>query len=122
MDRIPKGVWIAMATVWTVSMLAGSLVSLDSLGGGSLLPLPHGDKVIHLTAYAGFSFLWSISLEVRSRRELWLIVGIGFVIGTVIEILQYYVTVNRRFEILDIIANVTGLVLGTVAYIGLSKT
>ncbi len=102
-------------------MVAGSLMSLDSLGGGQLLPIPHGDKVIHFTAYAGFVWLWLMSFRHVERKHFVWVLLIGFVIGTSIEFLQYYVTADRRYEILDIIANVTGLLLGAVAYIGLSK-
>lgn len=110
-----------MACLWTTAMIYGSLMSLDSLGGGQLLPIPHGDKVIHCTAYAGFIGLWLLSIRHVEQKHFVGLFLIGFVIGTSIEFLQYYVTADRRYEILDIIANLTGLLLGAVAYIGLSK-
>jgi VanZ family protein len=94
--------------------IAFTLAILFVITGLSLFPLPElpdmpgNDKSGHLIAYA------TLMLPVAIRRpKHWLLYGLFFIAYSgVIELIQPFV--NRYGEWLDLLANVTGLLLGAV--------
>ncbi len=95
---------------WQVlSVLLAGLIAVLSLWPLDSLPdLPGTDKTHHLLAYACLALPVSI---VRPRH--WLkIVALIILFGGVIELLQPYV--NRYGEWLDLLANITGVLIGLV--------
>lgn len=73
------------------------------------------DKFEHVLAYAVISFFWSLSCKLGkinlSFLSLLLII-IGY--GIIIEFLQMSVTNHRTGDLLDVIANSTGVFLGYI--------
>lgn len=96
-------------------------MSIKNLPSDALMLIPHFDKVLHLVAYAGFSFLWIMSFDRRTKRKITVVITTGLMLGLLVEYMQATYTIDRQYEILDIIANTTGLFLGLLAYIGLTK-
>ncbi len=88
------------------------------LYGASLRPLPdqianlfsYQDKVMHFIAYTILAILYSLTVKNHLKVLL-----CALVIGTSIEILQYF-TPYRSFELLDIIADLFGSLLGILLY------
>ena len=81
-----------------------------SLGPDVITPpgIPHIDKVIHATSYAGLTFWF---LLVYPRRLYWRI-AVGFVVmGGMIEVLQYFIPYHKA-EVNDAIANTVGVTVG----------
>ncbi|MEZ4951590.1 MAG: VanZ family protein [Saprospiraceae bacterium] len=87
----------------------------------SLMDLVSTDKAAHFTVYAVFSgaLLWGFD------RNGWFPAfwKLGFLViltcafyGVVMEILQYYFFPGRYFEILDIVANISGAFAGFLIY------
>jgi VanZ family protein len=78
----------------------------------SLIPLPQlpdvpgNDKTMHLVAYAVLAFPVSLA---RPKGYAWLLLGF-LVWSGVIELVQPLV--NRTSDLVDLIANATGLMLG----------
>lgn len=100
------------------------LLTVVSLRETTHLPMglfPYQDKVFHVSAYTVLSVLWLVTLWLyrpkSKRSRLVLIIFIGlFIYGIVIEVLQSALTTTRLFELKDLLANVTGIVLGTLLY------
>ena len=93
----------------------------------SLMPsndLPHFtrikeiDKVIHLCMYLGLSFLASWNYDIIHKRMKYMIVLLAgvFMYGVIMEILQRTMHNGREFDFKDMIANLTGTIIGLLVY------
>lgn len=98
-----------------------TLLSLFSFSEASILPainIPHLDKLVHLTFYFGATVLGVLCVRERTSGRIALLVTIlwvvGFAIfyGIIIEVLQAELTLYRRGDILDVMANSVGALLG----------
>jgi len=87
----------------------------------SLTPLPQlpdmpgSDKTHHIIAYATLAFPTALALP----RRVWLMALVYIALGGLIEICQPYV--NRYGELLDFIANVLGVMIGSLVGIFANK-
>ena len=93
----------------------------------SLMPsrdLPHFtvikeiDKVVHICMYLGLSFLACWSFEIRRDRmkPLYIMLAGVFMYGVLMEILQRTMHNGRDFDFKDMIANLTGTIIGMLIY------
>ena len=95
-----------------------SLVPSSSIPDTSLFSIGFLDKIVHVSMYAFFA--WVALLESRCpppcRRQHLLMMGVIFLMSTLIEVLQATVVASRSAEWLDLTANLLGLMAGYVAY------
>lgn len=99
-----------------------TILSLVSFGEDNSLDIniPYFDKFIHFTFYFTASMLGALfGREIsKGRISKTKILGISFlglvVYGIIIEILQSSLTTYRSGELMDVIANSTGALLGTL--------
>lgn len=93
----------------------------------SLMPshdLPHFtknkiiDKVIHLCMYLGLSFLagWNYDIINRQLKYMFMLLAGVFMYGVIMEILQRTMHNGRDFDFKDMIANLTGTIIGLLIY------
>ncbi len=108
------------------SILIGLLILWLSLTGsnipvpGRLLDIPYLDKLGHLGMYAFFSAVLLLdSCHWRADQNFhYIILLIPLIFGALMEILQMTLTVTRKAEELDLVANIVGISAGFVtAYI-----
>ncbi|MFK2819377.1 VanZ family protein [Flavobacteriaceae sp. LMIT009] len=70
------------------------------------------DKIYHLVAYGLLCFLWTkVFLAYGIKRSILLALILSIVYGTVIEVLQGYLTDTRRTSIGDGLANGVGAII-----------
>lgn len=83
------------------------------------LDIPHLDKVVHFGMFFIFSLLLVYPLERNTSLPLRLVfsiaVGVAFVYGGLLEILQYYFF-NRSGDVWDLFADVLGGIGGCLCY------
>lgn len=91
--------WLACLTV-----AIGSLTP-----GDSLPPIGSNDKLLHLLGHGGLAFIGGFAYSGR----VWLLVPALAGFGALLEVLQQLVP-NRTFDWLDMVANVSGVLLATV--------
>lgn len=100
----------AIKTHWAaLTLITLTAITLLSLWPLATLPsIPGTDKTHHLIAYA------LLMLPVALRKpDKWIVLGLFFMAYSgAIELIQPYV--NRYGEWLDLLANITGLVLGAL--------
>jgi VanZ family protein len=72
------------------------------------------DKVAHVALFLGFAWLWMDAAWSR-RRVAW-VLGIGLLLAVVTEIGQGSALVGRDANLLDLLADLLGLILGVAAY------
>lgn len=107
-----------VAAGWTIFLIVGTLLPKEVISKSSMFGIPHMDKVSHLFAYAILVFLWSIALNEKTSKikaaRISFYAAIG--LGVLLEILQWQLNFGRHFEILDIIANIIGSIIGLIAF------
>jgi VanZ family protein len=115
--NLPSFVWAAVI-LWL------------SLTSGSNLPkinIPNIDKVVHFTFYFVLTMLmfygWTEqnSFSTLHRHRMVKILFIAIVYGIAIEIMQKLFTTTRHFELLDVAANSTGAIIGSLISVKLFK-
>ena len=110
--------------VYTAAERIAFLVTLIAVLVLALLPVPrlldfgidigfHYDKLNHATAFAVLTFLGSLGWPERKTR---LIIFLALV-GAAIEVLQGLVVIARDFDVLDWVADCTGIACGLLAVI-----
>jgi len=94
----------------------------------SLIPLPElpkkifnlNDKLMHVLVYIIMSGFWvKVGFDEKSllfNKYIYVVIGIGFFS----EILQGILPINRHFEIFDMLANLTGIVISLSIGYGLN--
>ncbi|HLT51064.1 MAG TPA: VanZ family protein [Arenibacter sp.] len=97
------------------------MLSLISFKGNDILPslnIPHMDKLVHMGFYFGTSVLGILFIRERKRgmvplqkTMLWTVV-FAILYGIIIEVLQSVFTLDRSGDILDVLANSSGAILG----------
>jgi len=104
-----------------------SLITLY-LSSGASIQLPPSfwdflaiDKVGHFVFYGILTFLiaygfYKIQNQFISKKMLFISLIISSVYGICLEIMQYSLFPNRYFEILDIIANISGSIVGILFF------
>jgi VanZ family protein len=100
--------------VWT--LIIGILLAMP----GSMLPnethftIPQFDKVVHISLFGGFVFLWNLYFSSRSistpklLRLFFLIFLLAEAYGIGMEYVQKYYIPGRDFDEADIIADIIG--------------
>ena len=76
------------------------------------------DKVVHIAMYFGLSFLacWSYDIGHKGMRFMYLVLAGVFLYGVIMEILQRTLHNGRDFDFKDMIANLTGTIIGLLIY------
>lgn len=75
------------------------------------IPVEQGDKFGHLSSY-GILMFWFAQLDARQRSRLCYAVAFT-ALGITLEYAQG-LTEYRRFEVVDIVANATGVLIGWI--------
>lgn len=112
--------WVSI--LWFLCILYGSLAPKDSLEPEWFL-FKHQDKLIHFMLYGVLMilFLRNYSSYALLTKRIYVLTPISFVcISICIEILQPIVS-QRSFEVVDILSNAIGVVIGIVVFRKLYK-
>jgi len=87
--------------------------------------IPSLDKVFHLVEFILLGFLLSLgyflSIEGSLRKKSACVLISGVLLGGLIEIYQYFLP-TRSFEILDLVADSLGILIGLFLFLYLSRT
>lgn len=73
------------------------------------------DKWGHSFAYFTLSLCWLLTFFRQSKKK-YLIVGLCFIYGIIIEVLQTTITNHRTGDFLDILANTIGILFGLIVF------
>lgn len=105
------------ALIWTLFIFIVSWTVAGINLPENLLDLISTDKLAHFIVYAFLTGLYLLGFLIKGRQikfyplGLLIILG-GSLYGLLMEILQYYFFPGRYFEILDIVANISGAFAG----------
>lgn len=99
----------ALAIGYTVFVLVASLSEPKTIQG---LGFNHADKIVHLFIYFVMTVLWLLAVNVTNKKIIFKIAGMLFLFSFLIELAQHFFTKSRSFEVLDLLANFFGIVIG----------
>lgn len=105
------------AFIATIVTIIGSAISGQQ--ANELIPFDFfsQDKVLHLSCYMILTLLWCYGLrKLGSSKVTRNALLITIAIGVLMEIFQYLFFEGRQFEILDIIANISGSLIGAIIF------
>jgi len=111
--------------IWLRKTIAA--LYLLTIAALSLMPardLPHFtvfsdiDKAVHVSMYLGLSFLacWSYEVNRERMKPIYVLLAGVFMYGVLMEILQRTMHNGRNFDFKDMVANLTGAIVGIIIY------
>ena len=86
------------------------------------ISIPFFDKLAHISVFAVFGLLWFLVAfkKGQAQKIVWVFTLLTFY-GIVIETFQGLFVISRNFDLLDILANTLGLLLGMAIYFLIKK-
>ncbi len=105
--------------IWAIIILVLSVARLNTSDTIKELLIPHSDKLVHIFLYTIFSFL--LLLENKKSKGIFIRLLFAVFYGILMELFQQYFTTYRSLEIKDILANFSGVMIGLLLFISLSK-
>jgi len=111
-NRLQQHTWKLLASCWFALTTYLLVIPSDALPKTNLISIPYFDKLVHIGLFAILSALWLKSLKNRSIT-IDLIVVLGTIAyGVAMEFVQRDFVANRSFDVMDIMADSVGAVLG----------
>ena len=103
---------LPLAVFYTISLTVLSLIRLNGMPG---IGTDYDDKLYHIIAYALLTFLWYLAIKKNNFNISIIQIVIGCIsFGIVIEALQGKLISYRAGDVLDVVANVIGVVIATL--------
>lgn len=113
--QISNNTYIVLAAIWTLLTLYLSVISARTIASLHLWNIFGLDKLGHATFYMFFSLFWCMSVS-REKNRSWMVLLVSITFGILMEIGQYLMLNGRTFELLDIVANTFGAILGVYIF------
>lgn len=105
-------IWLAIAA--QLSATAAMLWPSPELPD---VDVPMADKWAHFLVFGVLYFLWALAIQSkRSKRASWVLVFALIFYGIIIELIQGYWYISRTGDLMDVVANSIGILLGLIAY------
>lgn len=106
---VNKRLFLLAAIVYSIVLTSALLIPNDGI---PYFGTNYEDKIYHLVAYGLLCFLWAkVFLGYGIKRSILFALILSIVYGTVIEVLQGYLTDTRRTSIGDGLANCAGAII-----------
>lgn len=112
-QRIPYHLKLVISVIYTGIVLLLSLLPSKDLPKVPLFP--GADKLIHIAMYFILSLLYTWTFQSR-KLSPWKLYGFMVFWGLLMEILQVSMKAGRHFSVFDLLANITGIILGIILY------
>lgn len=100
---------------WTIVIAVLSLIPSSEIPSISLNSKVPVDKIAHIFLYAIYTLLigkYLIDSSYNKGLRIMIVLTITISYGILMEVLQYYLSPSRFFDMLDIIANIIGSIVG----------
>lgn len=81
------------------------------------IDVPMADKWAHFLVFGVLYFLWALALSKSAINQLtWRLALVLLFYGIIIEVIQQYWYVSRTGDLMDVVANSIGILLGLIAF------
>jgi VanZ family protein len=120
---VPKYLLFLLALFWTGVIAYFCLVQSSDI---PTIDIPNLDKCIHTFFHFVFTFVWYLFFlkQLQFVKPIQLLLYsflLSFVFGITIELFQEMFTTTRHADVMDIVANLTGAVLGVMSVLMCNK-
>ena len=106
----------------TIITIIGSGLSAARAKELLVLDILSQDKLLHLSCYFVLTIMWSYGLyKFKTKHCIRKSLLITIIVGLLMEVCQYLFFEGRQFEFLDIIANISGSLIGALVFIKFIK-
>lgn len=107
-NSISKIYRLLFTLAYMLTIIVGSMINLKNSSKFKFVNL---DKVIHFFVYFVFCLLvFDTIKQYNFKEELKIAILFTISFGIILEFFQYLFTINRQFELLDIFANILGII------------
>jgi VanZ family protein len=111
-NRLQLHTWKLLASFWFALTTYLLVIPGDELPKTNLISIPYFDKLVHIGLFAILSALWLKSMKNRSTTLEAIVVLGTIAYGVAMEFVQRDFVANRSFDVMDIMADSVGAVLG----------
>ena len=114
------------AIIWGIFIFIMSSFPGDDIPKSFIINIPFADKIIHFFLYFLLVILILLGSLKKSKttlttRKFFFAFFISLLYGTFLEILQDLVFIMRSTDLLDIVANATGSLIGLITFYYIMK-
>ncbi|WP_408648493.1 VanZ family protein [Tenacibaculum pacificus] len=102
-----------IAILITISIAILSLIKIGKQP--AIIQINHLDKYEHAFAYFVLCFVWLLAYS-KTKNNSFIVVFCCVFYGIIIEALQVTITTYRSGDVLDIVANTTGILIAYITY------
>lgn len=122
--QVGKPIKYFLAIAWTIFILVASGISSGTVKELKLDIFFLFDKLGHGAAYMMYVIFWAIALSATQKRNksIWIAFVTSVLLGIAMEIMQKYLFIGRSADVLDLLANISGSIVGTIIFFKLVKT
>ena len=88
----------------------------DQLPTEPFLKIPHFDKIVHFSMFFILCVLLFRPVKLHTPNYYFWTPLLAFVLAVLLESIQHKISVSRHTDVLDLLANTTGLLTATVFF------
>jgi VanZ family protein len=111
-SRLQLHTWKLLASVWFAITTYLLVIPGDALPKTNLVSIPYFDKLVHIGLFAILCAFWLKARENRNKTMDAIVVLATIAYGVAMEFVQRDFVANRSFDVVDIIADSVGAMLG----------
>jgi VanZ family protein len=74
------------------------------------------DKWVHVGFFAALYFLWRTAFDLRRKHYSIILLTLIIIYGLLVELVQKHFVPNRDFDLLDLLCDATGSILGLIVW------
>jgi VanZ like family len=79
------------------------------------------DKWVHIGLFAVLIFLWKSAFNWNDYKYNFILLSLALIYGFAVEFIQLYWIPNRSFDLFDVLADMTGSILGLFVWLRVYK-
>lgn len=107
-----KRLLLVITIIYTVTLIVTSLIDLDGVPN---LGSSFDDKIYHFLAYIALAFLWLTYFRYFGKaKPSFKVFIVVLMFAIFLELIQHQINPNRTFDVIDLLANCIGVVVGTL--------
>lgn len=107
----------SLAIAWLVIMCILFFLPGSDLPERNWMAVVHFDKWVHIGLFAILIFLWRSSFNLDLNHYNWMLLFSALLYGLSVEFIQKFWTSGRSFDLYDVLADMTGSVLGLLVWL-----
>ncbi|HEU4469690.1 MAG TPA: VanZ family protein [Flavisolibacter sp.] len=112
--KLFRSKWLAITWFLVINILF--FLPGSSLPDGDFFDLTFFDKWVHAGFFAALFFLWRAAFEWNMNKPDLTLFSCLFIYAVAVEVIQHYFVVNRSFDLLDIVADTAGSLIGLLVW------